>query len=45
MAKLLADPARAEVMGLAGRRRVEDNFTRAHVRDRILKILCLEELL
>jgi colanic acid/amylovoran biosynthesis glycosyltransferase len=45
MAKLLADPARAEAMGLAGRRRVEENFTHAHVRRRVLTILGLEQLL
>lgn len=44
MEKLLADPARAEAMGLAGRRRVEENFTHAHVRRRVLTILGLEEL-
>ena len=45
MERLLADPARAGEMGLAGRRRVEENFTHSHVRQKLLKILGLEELL
>lgn len=44
IASLLEDPARAEAMGKAGRRRVLENFTQRHARDRLRAIMGLPPL-
>ena len=44
IASLLEDPARAEAMGKAGRRRVLDNFTQRRARDRLRAVMGLPQL-